>query len=210
MVGAHHGRTTFGRSSLFLASLVALALPVGACGDEGVSSEEDARLAYVALDGALAKTLTLGMDGFNAATSANIPDQMGTGDLMGTITISGQVDMGASDNKGMRLNVELVDYQDMVIEEDETERMVIYDTDPAALPYVEITLRNIPDGTIEGTLTGDFLMTGELEGVVTLNLSFSGMIQEDGSGGVERAPGTVQVTGTATSEYGTYSVDVTI
>ncbi len=189
---------------------LALALVGPACGDEGVSSEEDARAAYIGMDGVIAKALTLGMQGFNEASSANIPPQSGTGDVMGTIDISGQVDMGASDNKGLRLNIALVDYLDEIPEPDE-ELMVIYDTDPEAeLPYLQLSLRNIPDGTITGTLTGDFLMTGDLEGVVTLNLMLSGNIQDDGTGGVERVPGSITVTGTATSDAGTYDVNVTI
>ena len=198
------------RPHLLTLAVAGLLLPVGACGDDGVASEEDARAAYIALDGVVAKTLTLGMAGFNAASSANIPEQSGTGDVMGTIVISGQVDMGASDNKGMRLNIALTDYQDTPPEPDE-ELMIVYDTpNPDLLPYAQITLRNIPDGTIEGTLTGDFEMRGALEGVVTLNLTFSGNIQDDGSGGVERVPGSITVTGTADSGYGTYQVNVTI
>lgn len=194
-----------GRSLLLL-----VALSVYACGDEGVSSEEDARAAYVALDGVVAKALTLGMQGFNEATSANIPPQSGIGDVMGTIDVTGQADMGASDNKGLRLNIALTDYQDEVPPPDDG-LMIVYDTDPdAELPFVDLMLRNIPDGTIQGTLTGDFLMSGDLEGVVTLDLTISGDIQDDGAGGVERAPGTVTVTGTATSDAGTYDVNVTI
>lgn len=189
---------------------LALALLAPACGDEGVSSEEDARAAYIGMDGVIAKALTLGMQGFNEASSANIPPQSGTGDVMGTIDITGQVDMGASDNKGLRLNIALVDYQDEIPEPD-AELMIVYDTDPEGeLPYLDLQLRNIPDGTISGTLTGDFLMSGDLEGVVTLDLAISGNIQDDGAGGIERAPGTITVTGTATSDAGTYDVNVTI
>lgn len=193
---------------IIVSSLIALAL-VSGCDEEGVDSEEEARQAYVGLDGAIAKTLTLGMQGFNEATSANIPDQAGMGDLEGMIVVSGQVDQGNSDNKGLRLYVELIDYLDEIPEPNE-ELSVVYDTDPEALPYIEISLRNIPDGTIQGTITGTLYMDGDLEGSVTLNLSLSGMIQDDGAGNVRRAPGTVQVTGTADSKYGTYDVDLTI
>ncbi len=196
------------RHSLILG--LALALLAPACGDDGVSSEEDARAAYIGMDGVIAKALTLGMQGFNEASSANIPPQSGTGDVMGTIDITGQVDMGASDNKGLRLNIALVDYLDEIPEPD-ADLAIVYDTDPeGTLPYLDLQLRNIPDGTIEGTLTGDFLMSGDLEGVVTLELTLSGNIQDDGTGGVERAPGTITVTGTATSAAGVYDVNVTI
>jgi len=202
----HHSSAL--RRTLVLA--LALALVGPACGDEGVSSEEDARAAYIGMDGVIAKALTLGMQGFNEASSANIPPQSGTGDVMGTIDITGQVDMGASDNKGMRLNIALVDYLDEIPEPDE-ELMIVYDTDPdGELPFLQLSLRNIPDGTITGTLTGDFLMSGDLEGVVTLNLSLSGNIEDDGTGGVRRVAGSITVTGTATSPAGTYDVNVTI
>lgn len=196
------------RRSLVLS--LALALLGPACGDDGVSSDEDARAAYIGMDGVIAKALTLGMQGFNEASSANIPPQSGTGDVMGTIDISGQVDMGASDNKGMRLNIALLEYLDEIPEPDE-ELMIVYDTDPdGELPYLQLSLRNIPDGTITGTLTGDFLMSGDLEGVVTLDLSLSGNIEDDGTGGVQRVAGSITVTGTATSAAGTYDVNVTI
>ncbi|MAQ18226.1 MAG: hypothetical protein CMN30_25950 [Sandaracinus sp.] len=37
-----------------------------------------------------------------------------------------------------------------------------------------------------------------------------GQIQDDGAGGIERVPGTIRVTGTASSDYGTYDVDLTL
>ena len=55
---------------------------------------------------------SLGFAGFNAASSANIPPQMTTGDVAGTLTVTGQVDQGASSNKNMRLVEALVGYQD--------------------------------------------------------------------------------------------------
>ena len=196
------------RRTLGLALGLALIAP--ACGDEGVSSEEDARAAYIGMDGVIAKALSLGMQGFNEATSANIPPQSGAGDVMGTIDITGQADMGASDNKGLRLDIALTEYLDEIAAPNE-DLMIVYDTDPEAeLPFLQLSLRSIPDGTITGTLMGDFVMSGALEGVVTLDLSLSGAIQDDGAGGVERVPGSITVTGTATSVAGTYDVNVTI
>src|SRR5687767_4541413 len=89
-----------------------LALGGTACGDEEIDSDEEARRAYLGLDKSIAKSLALGFTGFNAASSANIPTQMTTGEVGGTLEISGQVDQGASANKGMRLQVGMVDFSD--------------------------------------------------------------------------------------------------
>src|SRR5687768_13934921 len=82
-------------SVVLLASLSATLLGHGE--DSALGSVEDARRAYLGLDESIEKTLDLGMLGFNAASSANIPTQNGEGDVSGTITIDGQVDQGASD-----------------------------------------------------------------------------------------------------------------
>src|SRR5690606_4685279 len=66
------------------------------CSDDGVNSDEEARRAYLGLDGTIAKSLNLGMDGFNAADSANIPEQSDVGDESGTLVINGKVDQGSS------------------------------------------------------------------------------------------------------------------
>ena len=194
-----------------LRPFLALALVAfGGCGDDGVSSEEDARAAYIGLDAMIGKALTLGMQGFGEATSANIPDQSGTGDVMGTLVVGGQVDAGASANKEMRLTIALTDYQDTPPAPDEA-LMVVYDTDDTP-PMLDLKLRDIPDGTIAdgSVLVGTFFMSGDLAGAVTLNLSITGQIQDDGAGGIERVPGTIRVTGTASSDYGTYDVDLTL
>ena len=73
-----------------------------------------------------------------------------------------------------------------------------------------MTLNNIPNGTFIGDLVGTFLMEGDLEGEVTLDLVFDGELQADGNDGTERAPGTTTVTGTAVSGNGTYEVDLTL
>lgn len=190
--------------------LLFLTLALAACGSDEVDSEEGARAAYLGLDQAVVKAMQLGFDGFNAsAGSANIPPQMTTGAVTGTMVISGQVDSGASDNKGMRLDMLLTDYRDTP---DDAEIVVTYDTGEAVdeQPDIVFTLRNIPDGTLQGTLMGVFHMTGDLEGDVRLNLTFSGTIESDGMGGTRRQAGTTHVTGTATSSYGTYNVDVMI
>ncbi len=192
-----------------LATVGSLLLLLVGCGG-GVASEAAARAAYLGLDAMVGKALNLGFDGFNAATSANIPVQTTTGEVSGTLTVDGQVDQGASDNKGMRLELALVDYQDIeLLEADEL--AVVYDTDPAAPPQLDLMLRNIPTGTLEGTLDGDFQMIGDIEGVVTMNLTFAGTIEPDPSNPdqVRRVPGTTRVLGTATSDYGVFEVDVT-
>ena len=194
--------------SMAMAMAMAM-LAAAACNDDGVDSEEEARAAYLALDGAIAKSLQLGFDGFNAASSANIPPQMTTGDVMGTLTISGQVDQGASDNKGMRLQLAMVDYQDTLPEPNQ-ELMVLYNTQQTAPPNLTLSLRNIPSGTLTGTLMGTFTMSGDLQEDVTLNLTISGMIEPDADGNVRRVAGSTQISGTATSQYGEYQVDVVL
>jgi hypothetical protein len=53
-------------------------------------------------------------------------------------------------------------------------------------------------------------MSEDLEGEVTLNLSMSGMIEDDGTGKVRRKAGSTTVTGTAKSGDGEYQVNVTL
>jgi hypothetical protein len=188
--------------------LAAMAVSVGltasfGCGSDGaVSSDEQARRAYLGLDLSVDRCIQLGFAGFNAANSANIAPQMALGDKGGTITVTGQVDQGASKNKGMRLSAAFVAYADV--------EHYTYDTDPAKpLPTVDMMLKDIPAGTVEGTIVGDFLMRGDLQGVVTLTLSFTATLEPDPLGGiVHRAPGTTHITGTAVSPAGTYLVDV--
>jgi hypothetical protein len=198
---------------LLLGSL--LVMPLGCAHEDEneaqLSSEEDARRAYLGLDQSIEKSLDLGMDGFNAASSANIPTQTGDGDVSGRIVVDGQVDQGASDNKGMRLTVELVDYSDGVIEQVDDEHVEItYDTYPDDLPDLTLSLRNIPDGTLEGSLVGTYEMHGYIEGTASLDLTISGTIEDDGSGGITRTVGETHVTGVAHSGDYTYDVDVTI
>ena len=193
---------------------------LAACGgdDDGVDSDEEARRAYLGLDLSIEKALDLGMKGFREADSANIPDQSGEGDDTGTMLVTGQVDQGESDNKGLRLDVALVEYSDGLVlidedddGEDDLELDITYDTDEAAAPYLELSLRDIPDGTITGTLTGDYFMTGDIEGTVTLTLTMEGEIEGEGEDSVSRVVGSTHVTGTATNDDGgTYDVDLTI
>jgi hypothetical protein len=181
------------------------------CGDD-ISSDEQARRAYVGLDKAIGKSLMLGFAGFNAASSANIPAQLIGGDAGGTLTISGQVDQGSSANKGMRLRVGMANYSDGEVTVDDEKVKVTYATvtDAAAQPELTLSLRDIPNGTFTGTLVGTFQLSGDLEGEVKLNLSMSGRIEDDGTGKVRRVAGSTKVTGPATSGDGEYQVDVTL
>lgn len=188
-------------------------LALVACGNE-VSSDEQARRAYVGLDKAIAKSLELGFQGFKEAGSANIPVQTTTGNAGGTLTVSGQVDQGASKNKEMRLRVGMVDYSDGVftVPDEDEELSVTYQTatDASQQPALELSVRNIPNGTFTGTLSGSFQMSGDVEGEVTLNLTFDGLIEDDGSGSPRRKAGETTVTGTARAGDGEYAVDVTL
>jgi hypothetical protein len=188
---------------------------LGACGSDGVDSNEEARRAYLALDASIGKSLTLGFLGFGAGDNANIPDQMTTGVDTGTLLITGKVDAGNSDNKGMMLNVGMVDYSDgpVIINDDDDTVLVTYDTDAdeALQPLFDMKLMNYPNGTFTGTLIGTYLMSGDIEGEVDLNVTFSGQTQDDGTGLTERKPGTITITGTVlTSDDGTFDVDVTL
>lgn len=204
------------RSLVLCLGLAASSLLAVGCSDEDLDSDEAARRAYLGLDGSIAKSIKLGFDGFNAASSANIAPQMTTGDTAGTLTITGQVDQGASANKGMRLYVGMVDYSDgeIVINDAGDTILVGYDTDPdpTLQPYLQMQLKNIPTGTLEGTLMGTYLLSGDdLAGTVDLNLTFNGSLMDAGGGDVARVPGSTTVTGTATNaDGGTYMVNVTI
>lgn len=183
---------------LFAPCLLAFAL-VG-CGSTTVHSDVDAAKAYLGLDASIDRAITLGFDGFNSAQSANISPQTANGAMTGTLTVTGQVDQGASANKGMRLATEYTMYSD--------DGLTTYATDPAALPMLTLMLKNIPTGTFTGTLIGSVTMTGEEKGALMLNLTLSGNLQQGSGTTVERAPGTTHVTGTATSAAGTYTVDL--
>jgi len=189
-------------------------LGLAACGGDEIDSDEEARRAYFGLDTSIERSLELGFAGFNSAQSANISPQMATGTKAGTLVITGQVDQGSSANNGMRLRVGMVGYTDgpLVIDGKEIDVDITYDTstDTTMQPYLDLQLKNIPTGTLTGTLTGTYTMTGDLEEAVTLNLTFTGMLQDAGGGKVTRAPGTTTVTGTATSGDGTYDVNISL
>lgn len=189
-----------------------LPLLLAACGSGKISSDQEAEYATIGLNQAISRALKLGLDGFNAATSANIDAQTEAGDVSGTMTVTGQADQGSSDNKGLRLDVALDAYADLedVNEDDDDELLITYDTDDAALPSIDLQLKGMPDGTLSGTLVGAFFMSGDLEGEADLNLSLEGTTEEDPgqAGYAQRVEGATAVTGTATSGDGRYDVDL--
>ncbi len=159
-----------------------------------------AQQAYVSIDGSIDRAITLGFAGFNAASSANIPAQTASGTKGGTMTISGQVDQGASTNRSMHLTETLVDYSD--------DGQITYATSsPATL---DMNLKNVPNGTMTGSLSGTYTMTGALTGPVTLAVTLTANLQPGTAPvKVQRVPGTTRVTGTATANGATYTIDVT-
>ena len=195
----------------FLVSLSALAgagatsLSLAACGEGNVNDEEAARRAYLGLDRAIDRALALGFDGYNAASNANIPEQTDVGDVSGTMIVGGQVDAGVSDNKEMRLIVTLEDdYSDGLVE-DEFE--IVYNGGPSNL---DLSMQGLPNAQLSGTFVGTFVMTGDLLGEVSLDLSITGETEAGPSGDIQRKAGTIRVVGTATSDYGVFDVDVSL
>ncbi len=192
------------RRSLLRLSVLALSL-VGCGGPSGaVDDPVSAELSYLGLDRAIDRAIDLGFDGFNAASSANIPEQMDAGELTGAMVVGGKVDQGASDNKNMTLDVTLTDYSDVVLEGDRT---VTYDGGPAGL---DLSFKGLPDATFSGTLRGSFAMTGDLAGGVTLDLQLTGETEAGPGDIIVRKLGTIRVVGTASSDYGVYDVDVNL
>jgi hypothetical protein len=195
-------RNLFG-APLAVAVAAVVSLGLAGCGGDGVSSAADAEAAYKGLDSSIDQAIQLGFDGFNAASSANIPAQTGKGTSTGTMTISGKVDQGSSSNKTMSLTEALAMYSN--------DGKLTYDTSDSALPTIDMKLSKIPTGTVDGTIAGAYTITGDLKGTVTLNLSFSGALQASATDAtkVERKPGSTHITGTANSDFGTFDVDIT-
>ena len=180
---------------------------LGAC-SSNVSSAEDAKRAYMALDDSVGKAIELGFDGFNAASSANISPQTADGATAGTLVVTGQVDQGSSANKTMRLDLAMAGYSDGTVSVDGTNTSITYSTG-ATSPTLDLDLKGIPTGTLSGTLAGPFTMSGDLTGDITLDLTIDGMLAAGPNNTVIRATGTTSVTGTATTDSGAvYDVDV--
>src|SRR5437764_6620817 len=171
-------------------------LALTACGSDGVSSAETAQRAYLGLDRSIGKAINLGFDGFNSATNANITPQMKNGEIGGVLTVTGQVDQGSSANKGMRLNCQLVAYSDGTVTLNGKSVTIRYstDSDVASQPSLQMMMMGIPTGAIHGTLSGMYHMTGDLEGDVTLDLTFDGMLMAAPAASMQRVPGSTSVT----------------
>lgn len=188
--------------TLVMIALTSLTL-AGGCAPE-VSDEEAAERAVQGLEQAMTRVIQLGFDGFNAADSANIPEQTGSGVEAGSMTVTGQVDQGSSANKGMRLLMGLSEYSDGEVEES----AIVYDT--AETPVdVDLSLRDIPDGTMTGTVVGTVTMSGDLSGPIALDFDIAGTIEAGTGDEVQLADGTTAVSGDATSDYGTFAIDFT-
>jgi hypothetical protein len=114
----------------------------------------------------------------------------------------------------MRLQVALADYADGAIDDpttnDEERIKIVYATADAAPLALELQLRNIPTGTLTGTLSGTVTMDGDLQGDLELSVTFAGSIEDNGAAGTQRVEGSTTVTGTATSENGSYDIDTAL
>jgi hypothetical protein len=183
-----------------------------------VDSNEQARRAYLGLDNSISKSLELAFQGYDAATNANIPTQTAMGDAMpgGTLTITGKVDSGNCSQLSMGLDVGLVKYTDgpfVVDAKNNTKISVTYDTntDVTMQPLLSIKLNGSSGNAINATLMGDYTMTGDLKGTVTLDLTITGTFSGTCPNAVMRVPGSTTVTGNAVnSSGGMYAVNVTI
>lgn len=179
-------------------------LSLASCGPD-VNSDDEARVAYLGIDRVASRVLALGFAGFNAADSANIPTQQVDADETGEVIVTGQVDQGNSDNKGMRLSAALVEYNDGPLDDPETDDEeafeLVYDTEEDAPFDVDFSLRDIPNGTLSGTINGRVIVSGDLEGGLDLAVDLSGEIEED-DGDTVRTLGSTTVTGTATNDAG--------
>ena len=182
-------------------SFCMIILILAGCGDGAVTSEEDARKAYMGLDQMVEKAMNLGFKGYAEAKSANIPQQTAAGAEKGTLTLDGKVDQGSSNNKGMQLTFTLTDYVDVP--------GTTYNTG-TNISTLNMSLKKIPDGTMTGTLSGTFQMSGDLEGEVTLSLTLTSDLEADSAvaGGVKRKATTIKVNGTANSQYGNYEINI--
>ena len=193
---------------LFLAVTLCAACSSG----NSVSSNDQARRAYLGLDKSISKSLALGFAGYDAATNANIPTEMTTGDATGTLTVTGHVDQGNPSQVSMGLSVAMTMYSDGKITVDDKGDTITltYATSTATPPSLSLKLNSSAGNTLTGSLTGDYMMSGDLEGTVTLDLQINGKFSGTAPN-VTRVAGSTTVTGTAVnSSGGTYMVDTTI
>jgi hypothetical protein len=168
-------------------------------GDDTANSQ--AMDAYLSLDSSLEKALDLAFVGINNAVTENIgPGTIG-GDAAGTLVVVGQIDEGTALTKTVRVDANYNGYSD--------DGAIIYTTDPASPPLLTLAA-SYADGSLTGRYLGVFTMSGALAGPLTVDIAINGFIESAGrNGGIERAPYSTQIQGTAVSDYGTYRVDLT-
>jgi hypothetical protein len=190
-----------------------MAATLGGCGNgNSINSDEQARRAYLGLDKSVSKSLTLGFQGYNAATNANIPSEMAAGDLTGAITIGGHVDQGNPSQISMGLDAAMTMYSDgkIVVDDKNNTITVTYATNMATPPSLSLKLNASAGNTVTGSLDGDYVMSGDLQGTVTLSLQINGLFSGTAPN-VMRVAGSTKVTGTAVnSSGGVYMVDTTL
>jgi hypothetical protein len=180
-----------------------MASVVGCGNGDSVNSNEQARRAYLGLDKSISKSLALGFMGYNAASNANIPTEMAAGDATGTLTITGHVDQGNPSQASMGLAAEMTMYSDgkIVVDDKNHTITVTYATDSAAPPSLSLKLNSSAGNTLSGSLTGDYVMSGDMEGKVTLDLQLEGTFSGTAPD-VMRVVGSTTVTGTAVNSSG--------
>lgn len=197
------------RLALGIASLVMMGTLAGCGNGDSVNSDEQARRAYLGLDTSISKSLALGFMGYNAATNANIPTEMANGDATGTLTVTGHVDQGNPSQVSMGLATAMVMYSDgkIVVDDKGHTITVTYATNSATPPSLSLKLNASAGNTLTGSLGGDYVMSGDMQGTVTLNLQLSGTFSGTAPN-VTRVAGSTTVTGTAVnSSGGTYMVN---
>ena len=95
------------RAALGSASLLLLIATAVGCGNgNSVTSDEQARRAYLGLDKSISKSLALGFAGYNAASTPTSRRRWGPVTSTGTLTITGHVDQGNPSQASMGLNAE--------------------------------------------------------------------------------------------------------
>jgi hypothetical protein len=180
-------------------SLLAILLVAGCHSDE-VDSEKKAANAYLGLDGLVETSIDLGFKGISDTNGATIPAEMASGLKSGTVTVTGTVDQGVSQNKNMYLKLALVKFSN--------DGHVTYDAPVEGKPQPALDMRIAKAASLSGTLMGEFAMSGDLKGSVILMLTFTSTLETGADSKLHRKAGTTHVTGTAMSSAGTYNVDI--
>ncbi len=180
-----------------------IATVVGCGNGDSVNSDEQARRAYLGLDKSISKSLALGFMGYNAATNANIPTEMAAGDATGTLTITGHVDQGNPSQVSMGLAADMTMYSDgkLVVDDKGNTVTITYATNSAAPPSLSLKLNASAGDTLTGSLDGEYTMSGDMQGTVTLNLQINGTFSGTAPN-VMRVLGSTTVTGTAVNSSG--------